>query len=343
MDCTEKKWLSNSEYLKEFNKKSVQLRIPLSGSLDLTHRCNLKCVHCYLGDRSNRMLKNELSTNQIVSVIDQVTESGCLYFLITGGEPLLREDFPEIYSHAKNKGLLVTVFTNGTLIKDSILQLFHDLPPHIVEISLYGATASTYEHITGVSGSYEKCIYGVKRLLDHNIHVRLKTILMTANKHEFFNIEHIAKEFGVRFRFDAEIFPCINGNKSPLSLRVPPEDVIRLEFSLKDRLKSWKEYFERTQGYSLSDSLYNCGATNGHFLTGWRDVLSTITDKKAGNLLNCNQCEKRHLCGFCPAFFELENGLEHVRSEYLCALGNHRFQFIHNDDIINTIKGTVHG
>jgi hypothetical protein len=83
--------------------------------------------------------------------------------------------------------------------------------------------------------------------------------------------------------------------------------------------------------------------TNGNFLTGWRDVLSTITDKKAGNLLNCNQCEKRHLCGFCPAFFELENGLEHVRSEYLCALGNHRFQFIHNDDIINTIKGTVHG
>lgn len=369
MECIETKWLTNKDYLRQFNKTAAKKRIPLSGSFDLTHRCNLRCIHCYLGNHSSRMLKKEMSTEQIVSVIDQIVEAGCLYLLITGGEPLLREDFPEIYSYAKNKGLIVTVFSNGTLITDTIIELFHDLPPHTIEISLYGATASTYEEITRVSGSYEQCLSGIERLLDHNIHVRLKTILMTVNKHEFFDIERKAREFGVRFRFDAEIFPCINGNKSPLGLRVPPEDAIRLEFSLEDRLTSWESYLEKTKGQVLSDKLYNCGAgltnfhidpygtlkpclmvntfthdlTKGTFSDGWLDVLATIKDKKAGNLLSCNQCEKRSLCGFCPAFSKLENGSEHVRSEYLCAIGNQRFQFIHNDTLTRTLKETVHG
>lgn len=369
MQCTEKTWLSNEEYLRKFNRTAERLRIPLSGSLDLTHRCNLRCIHCYLGDRSDLKPYKEMNTEQILSILDQITEAGCLYLLITGGEPLLREDFREIYSHAKTNGLLVTVFTNGTLITDKIIRLFNDLPPHIVEISLYGATASTYEKITKVTGSYERCLHGVRQLLKHNINVRLKTILMTVNKHEFFNIENIAQDFGVRFRFDAAVFPCLDGNMSPLSLRVPPEDAIRLEFSLKDRFESWKKYLVMTKGQILADDLYNCGAgitsfhidpygtlkpclmvnnitynlKNGSFFIGWHDVLSTIRDKKIGSLSGCNNCEKRPLCGFCPAFFELENGLEYLRSEYLCAMGNQRFQLIYNNNTTNTIKETVHG
>lgn len=369
MECTEKTWLSNKEYLKELNKKSVQLRIPLSGSLDLTHRCNLRCAHCYLGDHSNNMLHKEMDTKQILSILDDITKTGCLYFLITGGEPLLRRDFPVIYRHAKNNGLLITVFTNGTLITDKILGLFHDLPPRVVEISLYGATAATYEKITGVPGSYEKCLNGINHLLDHNINVRLKTILMTINNHEFFEIENIAKEFGVKFRFDPAIFPCTNGDKAPISLRVSPEDAVKKEFSDEERADSWEKYFERTQGQLPSDNLYNCGAgvTNFHidpygnlkpclminnisynllkgsFSTGWHDVISQIRNKRPRYEFSCNQCEKRHLCGFCPAFFELENGAEDIRSEYLCAIGNHRFQLIHNDYLTKTIKETVHG
>ena len=357
MDCTEKKWLSNREYLREFNKKSAQLRIPLSGSLDLTHRCNLRCIHCYLGDHPRHTPYREMSTKQILSILDEITEAGCLYFLISGGEPLLRRDFREIYKHAKNNGLIVTIFTNGTLITDEILELFSNLPPHIVEISLYGATAPIYEKITGVSGSYEKCLHGIRRLLDHKINVRLKTILMTINRHEFFDIENMAKEYGVKFRFDAAIFPRLDGDKDPLNLRVSPDDAIEKEFSDEDRVQQWKMYFNTIQEQSLSDNLYHCGAgitsfyidphgnlqpclmttnithniADGNFLTGWLDGISSIRDKKiGGDAHNCNQCKKIHLCGFCPAFFKLENGAEHIRSEYLCAMGNHRFQKIHN-------------
>jgi radical SAM protein with 4Fe4S-binding SPASM domain len=307
-----------------------------------------------MSDRQNHT--TELNTIQWFSIIDEITEAGCLNLLITGGDPLLRKDFLEIYSHAKKNGLLVTVFTNGTLITDRILELFKLLPPQAVEISIYGATATTYEKITGIKGSYEKCLRGIQRLLEHKINVKLKTILMTLNQHEFYDIENMAKEFGVKFRLDAAIFPRFNGDKAPLSFRVPPEDAVKIEFSDTERFLQWKNYFLRCKGIQLSDMLYNCGAgltsfhidpygnlrpclmvsgiqynlTNSSFITGWHNVMPLIKEKKAGATYSCIQCKKITLCSFCPAFFELENGSEDIYSDYLCALGTYRFQAIKN-------------
>ena len=86
MDCTQTDWLSNKEYLQQFNRKVAKQRIPLSGSIDLTHSCNLRCVHCYLGDKENiqKDARKELSADQWISIIDEITDAGCLYLLITG-------------------------------------------------------------------------------------------------------------------------------------------------------------------------------------------------------------------------------------------------------------------
>ena len=356
MECTETGLPSSAEFIMAFNRKSTELRIPLSGSIELTRRCNLSCIHCYAVGSTRGAMQREMDTGMILSVIDETCEAGCLYLLITGGEPLLRKDFPEIYRHAKGKGLLITVFTNGTLINDEIIGLFKELPPHAVEISLYGATAATYEKITGVAGSYERCIQGISSLISGKIHVNLKTILMTANSHEFFDIENIAKELGVKFRFDAEIFPRLDGDKFPLELRVPVMDAIEKEFSDNKRLSQWEKYFEKTKGQAVPDTLYNCGAgitgfhidpygnlqpclmvanikhslLTGSFMSGWNNVISSIINKEPGSATDCNRCEKRHLCSFCPAFFELENGADDLPSEYICSMGNHRFQRVTN-------------
>jgi MoaA/NifB/PqqE/SkfB family radical SAM enzyme len=356
MECAESLYLSTGEYLTQFNARAAKLRIPLVGSFDLTHRCNLRCVHCYLGGSPHIDGRKEMDTEKILTLIDEITDAGCLYLLITGGEPLLRNDFPEIYRRAKQNGLLITVFTNGTLITDAIIELFDDLPPQSIEISLYGASPATYEKITGTCGSYAKCLSGIRRLLDHHMNLSLKTILMSLNKHEFFDIENMAKEFGVKFRFDPGIFPRFNGDKNPLALRVSPDDAVEKEFSDGIRAKNWKKYFERTKGAVWSDNLYHCGAGvtsfhidpygmlkpclmsnnfsynlfEGSFMRGWNNVISRIMDIKADNVYNCNICEKRFLCDFCPAFFGWENGAEHIRSDYLCAIGHRRFDKIHN-------------
>ena len=354
MQCPERRLESIEEYLHNFAIKSERLRIPLSGSLELTHCCNLQCVHCYLGRQSLKRTRRaeEIGTKRILALLDEIAEAGCLYILFTGGEPFLREDFPEIYRHAKENGLLVTVFSNGTLVNNNLVELFSELPPVEVEISLYGASASVYEQITLVPGSFERCLNGIKRLKESSINVNIKTVLMTMNEHEFHAIEDISKEYGIGFRFDAAISPCIDGGKTPLDLRVSPKDAIDKEFSDPGRRLGWQEYFKKNTDNYLGDALYGCGAgiTGFHvdpygylypcmmtldirhnllldsFLTGWNDIISNIRDRKTAADFACRKCDKINLCGYCPAFFRMETGFEEARSEYLCTMGGLRFE-----------------
>ncbi|NIM95879.1 MAG: radical SAM protein [Anaerolineales bacterium] len=300
------------------------------------------------------MRTHELSTEKICSIIDELTEAGCLYLLLTGGEPLMRKDFAKIYTYAKERGLLITVFTNGTLITDDVVTLFKDLPPRFVEISLYGATPLTYEMITGIHGSFQRCMDGIQSLLDHQINVRLKTILMTPNRHEFYEIKRIAEDFGVEFRFDAGIFPTLDGDLSPMLFRVSPEEAIEKEFADPEKRDEWQEFYDRYHGVPLLDTLYQCGAgvsnfhidpyghlqpclmtsvvqynlRDGAFSSGWYDVIPKIRERKIKQDHPCSDCETITMCGYCPAFFDLENGLEEQPSDYLCSIGHLRFQEI---------------
>ena len=365
MESAEIIYPDNMNYLRDFTLKSASLRVPLTGSLDLTHRCNLRCLHCYTGNHSGDMIVAEMDTKRIISLLEEICDSGCLYLLLTGGEPLLRDDFPEIYSYAKEKGFLITVFTNGTLISDKVIRLFEELPPRMIEISLYGATEPTYERITGVRGSYQKCLSGIKKLIEHKINVRLKTILMTLNSHEFSDIETMAKDFGVKFRFDAAIFPRLNGDQSPVNLRVSAAEAVEKEFSDSDRVLEWEKFLHNNRQESANDDLYLCGAgltgfyidpsgslrpclmtsspsydlLNSSFVSGWREITARIREHKAGHDFTCHACEKKLYCSYCPAFFELENGDAEMRSEYLCNMGKSRYK---NLQIIYS-KGAHHG
>jgi MoaA/NifB/PqqE/SkfB family radical SAM enzyme len=352
MDCARSIFFNDAQYLELFHKKLEEERIPFSGSIDITQRCNLRCIHCYLGQHTcspvNR--QRELKTDQILSLLDEITKAGCLFLLITGGEPLFRKDFPKIYMHAKRNGLIPTVFTNGTLIKDSIAELFGEYPPYSVEVSLYGATASTYEIITGVKGSYARCMKGIQILLRNKINVQLKTVLMILNSHELSAMEDMAKNFGVKFRFDAALFACLNGDETPLSLRVSPEEAVEKEFSDPARYRDWQEYARRHKDVYVEENLYICGAglsnfhidpygnlqpclmthaiqynlLDGNFLSGWYNIYDRIGQKKVREDFLCRECEKVAFCNYCPAFCLLENGKEGLRSEYLCSIGSLR-------------------
>jgi len=346
--------LDDREYLLNLKKRIEHCRVPLSGDLAITHRCNLKCVHCYLGPkrRDAQLTRKELNTAQFLSIIDDLLQAGCLFLLITGGEPLVRDDFDKIYRYAKTRGLLVTVFTNGTLVNDQILRVFEEFPPWMVEVSLYGATAATYEEVTGVKGSYKKCLSGIERLVERKINLTLKTVLMSLNRHEFSEMQRMAEAYGAKFRMDAEIFPRFDGNKTPIQFRIPSEEVVEKEFSDKSRFSQYKALYERFKNIPAAETLYSCGAgmthfhidpfgflqpclmvrsvrydlSQGDFLTGWQGVMPQIKDKRATPSNHCNRCEKRILCGACPAFFELENHAEDVRSDYLCSIGQLRYR-----------------
>jgi radical SAM protein with 4Fe4S-binding SPASM domain len=332
-------------------EKAVRQRLPLSGTLELTRSCNLRCVHCYQAS-SRRGRPVELDTGRWLALIDEIVAAGCLNLLLTGGEPLLREDFGKVYRYARERGLLVTIFTNGTRVSREIVELFRDLPPVSVEISLYGASEEVYEAVTGVRGSYRRCLEGIDSLLAGGVNLSLKTVLMRRNIEELSAMEAMAEERGVKFRIDGGVFPGLDGDRGPLEERVPAAAVVEAEFADPARSGKWVEYLRKEGGKRGGEELYSCGAGltsfhvlaegrmtpclmltepffdlgEGSFVEGWETVLARFRELKAGPDYPCRSCGKRAVCGLCPAFFALESGREEEPSAFLCEIGDRRME-----------------
>ena len=158
--------------------------------LDTTNKCNLRCVMFYT-DCFNRpeKIREELTTTEILRIMDELAEAGCIELALTGGEPLARSDFFDIYEHARTGGFLVTLLTNGTLITEEIADRLASLPPHRIEISLHGITERTFEQVTQGSGSFARCMRAIGLLCDRKLPLLLKTTAMTVNRDEVLAIK----------------------------------------------------------------------------------------------------------------------------------------------------------
>jgi len=155
--------------------------------MELTERCNNRCVHCYINRPENdaRARSGELSTREIQRVLDEAAGLGCLSVRFTGGEPLLRDDFSKIYIHARKLGMRVMLFTNATRITPEIAELFSCIPPlDKIEITLYGMRKETYERVSRAPGSFTAAWNGIHRLWDKNIPFIVKGVLLPANRED---------------------------------------------------------------------------------------------------------------------------------------------------------------
>jgi radical SAM protein with 4Fe4S-binding SPASM domain len=180
----------------------------LTVNLELTARCNNNCRHCYINQPENdaAAMQLELSTREILDLADEAVERGCLWWLITGGEPLLREDFADIYVGLKRRGLLVSVFTNATLIADEHVALFRHYPPRNLEVTVYGVTDDGYERVTRQPGSFRQFRAGLQRLFDGGLKVNLKSVAMKSNLNALADIEQFCRRYSHGpFRMDMQL------------------------------------------------------------------------------------------------------------------------------------------
>ncbi len=244
-------------------------RLPLSGEIELTERCNLNCVHCYINLPANdhQAKERELSFEEIKRIVDEAVSMGCLWWLITGGEPLLRQDFEDIYLYMKGKGLLITVFTNATLITPKIVEMFKQYPPRDLEITVYGVTRETYERVTRVPGSFESFMRGINLLQKEKVPFTLKAMALRANIGEFEAIKRFGKSMGKgNFRFDPflhlRLRPDDKRNEEIRSQRLSPEEVVALELSDEERGKGLQKLCEKIGSHlpSIDGHLFCCGA-----------------------------------------------------------------------------------
>jgi len=346
MACTVES-LDTDQWLLEFRQKAARNRIPVKAHLELTSRCNLRCRHCYLGDQMAQQGKRhlELDTATVMHSLDEWAAAGCLQLVITGGDPMMRRDFKEIYRHAVELGLFVTVFCDGILVSDAIVDLFREYPPRSVEISIYGATAETYENVTRVPGSHAAAWSGIHRLLDSGVKVALKTVLLTLNEHELGEMAAQAEALGCAFRFDAAIFPCLpeQAKEDPLALRVAPEVAVKWDLAIPGNLEKWARKIEENRKAPVSDRVYPCGAGETGFFADpygsispclltthyqykaegrsfaelWQTDLAQIHKKRRTRAGGYLTGDLRGACTHCPAMNYLETGDEEMDSQYM--------------------------
>jgi radical SAM protein with 4Fe4S-binding SPASM domain len=328
-------------------------RVPLAGSIEVTARCNLRCVHCYINEplADSQVRNRELSKQEFYSILDQISDEGCLWLLLTGGEPFVRPDFLDIYTYAKKKGMLITLFTNGTTITPRIADYLAEWRPSGLEITLYGITKETYEKVTGVHGSYEQCMRGIDLIVERKLPLILKSMIMTMNKSEVRDMKSYAESLGVEFRFDPALNVRLDGDRKPATFRISPEEVVALDLNDKERMKEWHEFSSKFLGMPQNpEYIYQCGAGAGtfhidpygqlsacimsrqssfdlrigSFSEGWHTFIPKIIEQKWSQDVPCKKCDLISLCGQCPGWAYVESGDQERPVEYLCHIANMR-------------------
>ncbi len=340
------------DFMRLVDKGLDHRRIPLGGGMELTERCNLNCVHCCInkGACDADAKSRELTAAEWFKIIDDAARRECLWFQITGGEPLLRPDFADIYLHAKKRGMLVSVYTNATLIDEKISDLFAEFPPHRVEISVYGATKETYERVTRVKGSYEKCMKGIELLSKREVPIKIKTMAMTLNRHEIGGLKKLAEKLGAEFQFDPLITSRYDGSHAPRAVWLSPEEIVALDKADPERAKALESLCERSLGPPPEELLYPCemgrfsfhvdaygnlmpclsvrtvkyDLRKGTFDDGFDNFFAQVLKTKKTLKTKCDVCDLRVLCYQCPAWSETEHGDNETPVEYLCDVSRAR-------------------
>ena len=348
--------VSYGAFSEAVNNRLAPGRTPLSGTIEVTRRCPLTCQHCYnnLPMSDAEAHKRELTCAELCRLMDDMADAGCLWLLLTGGEIFARPDFLDIYTYAKKKGFLITLFTNGTLITERVADYLVEWRPFAIEITLYGRTKDTYERLTGVPGSFERCLRGIALLRDRGLPLALKTVAVSTNRHEIPDMQAFAAELGVAFKFDAMINPRLDCSQSPIDVRLSPEESVALDLADPKRADEWVAFADEMrkalEAKPAPDTVYQCGGgvstfavdpygrmsicvlseahkydtRAGTFREGWETFLLQQRSKRITRPTKCVSCALKSSCGMCPANGELDSGDAETPVDYLCHVAHLR-------------------
>ena len=338
--------------------------------MELTERCNNNCIHCYINLPADeeKARKKELTTGDAMGILKQAASLGCLTVRFTGGEPLLREDFEEIYLFARRLGLKVRIFTNGTLVTTHLANLLSRIPPlEKIEVSIYGMKRKPYEAVSRVPGSFHAARRGIDLLLKNNVPFVVKAVLFNPDKNEAREFEEWSRtipwmdfpqssviQLYLRCRGTDE-----GRNTLIKGLRLPAKEMLNIEAKrpeeYRKELKTFCSQFCRIP----EEKLFWCGAgIGGGCVDAYGNLQpclmlrhpSTVYDLKKGSLKDglenffpkvremeavnplylerCARCFLQSLCAQCPAVSWMETRALDGWLEYFCEFTHAQAQYI---------------
>lgn len=202
-------------------RNASRAHIPLSVLFEVTHRCNLGCEHCYLTEGPvgrPRPGGEELSLEEIRTILDDLAEAGALFLTLSGGEVFMRRDFLSIAALARERAFSVTVFTTGTLLTPETASALADLHPLSVEVSIYSARPEAHDRVTRIPGSHARSLRALRLLKERGVVILIKSPLMSVNASELHDLVALAEDLGAGCGFDPMLTPRRDGDRAPLAL-----------------------------------------------------------------------------------------------------------------------------
>ena len=348
-----------SEYL---HMKGNRLGLPIAGTFELTPRCNFNCKMCYvhLTEKEQKLRGRELTTEQWLSIGREAKEAGTVFLLLTGGEPTLRPDFPELLHQFKNMGMMVSVNSNGMLPGEGLLQQIINDPPVRINISLYGTSNETYEKQCGIP-AYDRVIRNIRALRDAGIEVKVNMSVTPDNKDDISSVYETAKELNVHTQATPYMFPPVRlhpemcGN----NFRMDAEEAGKLQAQYEFTKCTKEQFLQRIQALrdkvspdelsakdcddGIGDTIH-CRAGKSSFWIDWDGEMTPCGQmaEPAVNVLEtgfaeawrqtranaaairlppeCNNCDIKDICHACAAMCYCETGSFSGKPEYVCRM-----------------------
>jgi len=328
--------------------------------IELTERCNNDCIHCCINlpASDGSAHDKEIETSQVERILQEAASLGALQVRFTGGEPLLRPDFEEIYLFARRLGLKVLLFTNARLITARLADLLARIPPLVpIEVTVYGMKRESYEAVSRARGSFDEFRLGMELLRHRTVPFVVKSVVLPPNRHEMDIFEKWAAElpgmqeppgyttfFDTRDRKDDR-----NKDRQIRALRLSPEEVLTVKTRDPQRYMQGVSEFCRKFLGPPGDKLFDCGAgaaccvdpygklqpcmglrapdltydlRNGSLAEALRDVFPLLRELRAVDshyLERCALCFLKSLCEQCPAKSWRETGRLDTPVELLCS------------------------
>lgn len=345
-------------------QKATYTKTPIKASFELTPFCNLNCKMCYI-----RMNTKELSNTgsllpleKWLEIAEDLKKIGCLFILLTGGEPLTHPDFTNLYEQLIKDGFIVTINTNGTLINDKYIELFRRYPPRRINITLYGASNNTYRKLCKSSNGFEKTISTLKLLKSNNIPVKINTTIVKDNHNDYYLIKDIANNMNLPLEITSYIFPFIRKGKEVSDykdLRLSPEDAAYIDLQTKinkdhttelEYFNAARERFKNSPILGCSQTL-DCRAGKSSCWINWQGFLTPCVFmekpsidlrennfekaweyivKESDNLCafdDCIGCKNKRFCSICYAAAIHEKKATGTLN-YLCKMAQEKLRLI---------------
>jgi AdoMet-dependent heme synthase len=317
----------------EMGQKAFDLGVPISVHMDVTYRCNERCVHCYLDHDDH----GEMTTAEIKSVLDQLAEAGVFFLTFSGGEVFMRRDFFELLEHARRLLFNVKIKTNAVMIHEQEAQRIRALGVDSIQISVYSHRAEVHDAITKLPHSFERTMKAICFLRDQGLRVTIANVLMTANLSDHYQLQKLAAEMGVRYTLDPTITPMMDGDTSVLSLRIPGEELPEVfrnpalvtnmeEFCAPPKVPTEKdlESHSCSAGHSFCyispyGDVFPCvqfplptgNIRKQKFLDIWNfsPQLKEVRSIRAKDLTVCSSCAHVSSCSRCPGLAYMEGSM----------------------------------